>query len=98
MTEPFAGNNLCEYINGLVKSKGEIKDGKLDGKWTWWYKDGQKGLEKNYKDGKLDVKVIINAFKDDQEDGLWPPEMTVEDAKVAFADLDKDNSGYLNTD
>ena len=57
MNEPFAGNNLCEYVNDQVKSKGEIKDGKLDGKWTWWYENGQKGLEKNYKDGKLDGKV-----------------------------------------
>ena len=56
-TEPFTGNNLCEYINGQVKSKGEIKDGKNDGKWIWWHENGQKGLEKNYKDGKLDGKV-----------------------------------------
>jgi len=57
MTEPFTGSNLCEYVNGRVKSKGEIKDGKFDGKSTWWYENGQKGLEKNYKDGKLDGKV-----------------------------------------
>ena len=57
MNEPFAGNNLCKYINGQVKSKGEIKDGKNDGKWIWWHENGQKGLEKNYKDGKLDGKV-----------------------------------------
>ena len=57
MDEPFAGNNLCKYINGQVKSKGEIKDGKNDGKWIWWHENGQKGLEKNYKDGKLDGKV-----------------------------------------
>ena len=56
MNEPFAGNNLCEYVNGQVKSKGEIKDGKLDGKSSWWHLNGQKGLEKNYKDGKLDGK------------------------------------------
>ena len=56
MNEPFTGNNLCEYINGQVKSKGEIKDGKFDGKWTFWSEIGQKGLEKNYKDGKLDGK------------------------------------------
>ena len=57
MTEPFTGINLCEYVNGQVKSKGEIKDGKFDGKSTWWYENGQKGLEKSYKDGKFDGKV-----------------------------------------
>ena len=57
MNEPFLGNNLCKYLNGQVKSKGKIKDGKFDGKSTWWHENGQKGLEKNYKDGKLDGKL-----------------------------------------
>ena len=57
MTKPFTGSNLCKYVNGQVKLKGEIKDGKFDGKSTWWYESGQKGLEKNYKDGKLDGNV-----------------------------------------
>ena len=56
MTQPYTGDNLCKYINGQIKSKGQIKDGKLDGKSTWWFENGQKGLEKNYKDGKLDGK------------------------------------------
>ena len=84
-TEPFTGNNLCEYINGQVKSKGEIKDGKNDGKWIWWHENGQKGLEKNYKDGKLDGKVTgwynhigldgqiwsEKHYKDGKKDGKW---------------------------
>ena len=49
-TEPFSGNNLCEYENGQVKSKGEIKDGKYDGKWTYWYENGQKKSEGSLKD------------------------------------------------
>ena len=85
MNEPFAGNNLCKYINGQVKSKGEIKDGKNDGKWIWWHENGQKGLEKNYKDGKLDGKVTgwynhigldgqiwsERHYKDGKKDGKW---------------------------
>ena len=39
--KPFTGKNLCKYENGQNKSKGEIKDGKLDGKWTYWHKNGQ---------------------------------------------------------
>jgi antitoxin component YwqK of YwqJK toxin-antitoxin module len=35
------------------KSEGYFKDGKKDGKWTEWNKDGQKQSEENYKDGKL---------------------------------------------
>ena len=56
-TKPFTGNNLCKYVNSQIKSKGKIKDGKKEGKWIWWYENGQKGLEKFYKDGKLDGKV-----------------------------------------
>ena len=54
--EPFTGNNLCEYISGQVKSKGNIKDGKLDGKLTNWYENGQRESEEYYKDGKQDGK------------------------------------------
>ena len=81
MTEPFTGNNLCEYINGQIKSKGEIKDGKLDGKSSWWHLNGQKGLEKNYKDDKLDgswttwsengQKGLEKHYKDGKKDGKW---------------------------
>jgi len=40
INEPYTGNNLCKYINGQVKSKGNIKNGKLNGKVTTWYKEG----------------------------------------------------------
>ncbi len=53
--EPFTGKNLCKYENGQNKVEGNYKDGKLDGKWTFWYENGQKQSEVNYnyKDGKL---------------------------------------------
>jgi len=45
--------------NGFQKeSEVNYKDGKLDGKWTWWNKKGQKVRQKNYKNGKLDGKLI----------------------------------------
>ena len=34
------------------------KISKLDGKSTWWSKKGQKLKQKNYKNGKLDGKLI----------------------------------------
>ena len=39
MNEPYTGNNLCNYTNGQVKSKGNIKNGKLIGKVTNWYEN-----------------------------------------------------------
>ena len=49
-TKPFSGKNLCKYENGQNKSKGKVKDGKLDGKWTAWYENGQKESEGNFTD------------------------------------------------
>ena len=36
------------YDNGQILSKEHYKDGKLDGKWTFWYENGQKQLEANF--------------------------------------------------
>ena len=62
-------------------SEGNYKDGKDDGKLTWWYENGQKSSEGNYKDGKRDGKWtggIENGqieseknYKDGKEDGKW---------------------------
>ena len=40
------------YENGQIKYEGNYKDGKKDGKYTWWYENGQKQSEGNYKDGE----------------------------------------------
>ena len=44
------------YFNH-VSIEGTFKDGKEDGLYTWWYRNGQKKFERTFKDGK--------------EDGLW---------------------------
>ena len=55
-TKPFTGKNLCEYENGQNKSKGKVKDGKIDDKWTYWFENGQILKEENYKEGKKNGK------------------------------------------
>ena len=57
-TDAYTGQYLCKYDNGQKEKEGNYKDGKLDGKWTWWNKNGQKVRQKNYKNGKLDGKLI----------------------------------------
>ena len=37
-----------------MKIEETYKDGKYDGLWTFWYKNGQKKIEETYKDGKQD--------------------------------------------
>ena len=44
------------YENGQKKYAETYKDGKKNGKETWWYENGQKWLEGNYKDDRLDGK------------------------------------------
>mgnify|MGYP000218101413 CR=1 FL=1 len=60
---------------------GVIKDGKKEGKWISWYKNGNKEGEGTFKDGKEDglwtywwkngKKESEGTFKDGKEDGLW---------------------------
>jgi antitoxin component YwqK of YwqJK toxin-antitoxin module len=44
---------LC-YPNGFMKWKGKWKNGKTEGKWTYWHDNGKKSTEVIYKDGKQD--------------------------------------------
>ena len=57
-TDSYTGKYLCKYDNGQKEREGRYKDGKLNGKWTWWNKNGQKVRLKNYKNGKLDGKLF----------------------------------------
>ncbi|MCH2262634.1 MAG: hypothetical protein MK386_05385, partial [Candidatus Thioglobus autotrophicus] len=47
-TKPFSGKNLCKYENDQNKSKGKVKDGKLNSKWTEWYENGEIKFERKY--------------------------------------------------
>ena len=76
-TKPFTGNNLCKYENGQIKSEGNYKDGKPDGKVTGWFENGQIQTVLNLKDGKLDGKVI-----DWYENGQIEAEENYKDGKL----------------
>ena len=52
--KPYSGENICVYLsNGQYFSQGKIKKGLRDGTWSFWYENGQKKAERNYKDGKI---------------------------------------------
>ena len=65
-TKPFTGNNLCEYENGQIKHEGNYKDGKEDGKWTYWNENDQKYYEENYKDGDLVDNTLFKYYDNGQ--------------------------------
>ena len=62
INEPYSGNNLCKYTIGQVKSKGNIKNGKLDGKVTVWYHNGQIWTEELYIEGNLVDKTKYSYY------------------------------------
>ena len=63
-TKPFSGKNLCEYPSGQYKSQGKIKKGVKDGKWTYWFENGEIKPESEYKDG---VKIVPSLCLDGPE-------------------------------
>ncbi len=56
--------------------EGNYKDGKVDGKLTWWDENGQIEGEGNYKDGKEDGK-----FTSWDENGQINAELNYKDGK-----------------
>ena len=74
--------NICKAIQKKrIKREGNNKDGKRDGKWTFYDENGQIIEVETYKDGKLDgqftgwyesgQKRIEGSYKDGKHTGIW---------------------------
>lgn len=46
---PYTGNCYGKHDNGQIGLKGQLLHGMKDGIWIWWYSDGVKKRESNYK-------------------------------------------------
>ncbi len=46
--KPYTGTVYEKYDNGNIVCWGEMKDGKREGKWTYWYSSGVKKRESHY--------------------------------------------------
>ena len=72
---------VFQMFGDMKAPLGKMKDGKMDGLWTWWYENGQKKEEGTYKNGKEDglstlwyengQKKSEVTYKDGKRDGLW---------------------------
>ncbi len=51
--EPFTGRHVTYYENGQKESDGNYKEGKADGLWTYWDKDGNITKTETYSNGEL---------------------------------------------
>jgi len=49
----YIGNYLEKFANDTTRGKGVMKDGEMDGKWTFWHHNGQKECEVICKNGEL---------------------------------------------
>ena len=52
---------FIKWING-ASYKGGWKNGKKDGLFTWWYKNGKKEYEGTYSEGK---KLSVEEWNED---------------------------------
>ena len=59
--ELYSGDVFKNYLGGKTEYEGSYKDGKRDGLWTEWFRDGQKWEEGTYKDGK-EIEVTRWAY------------------------------------
>ena len=73
---------VFQMFGDMKAPLGKMKDGKMDGLWTWWYENGQKKEEITFKNGKRDgletewwsngQKINEMTYKDGKEwDGKW---------------------------
>ncbi|MBT6937200.1 MAG: hypothetical protein HN982_06415, partial [Candidatus Marinimicrobia bacterium] len=70
----FGENNKKVYI-------GNLRNGKKEGNWIWWYENGQMKFDKTFKEGKEDgfhtqwyengQRKNERHYKDEKEDGLF---------------------------
>lgn len=69
------------YADGQKRIEGEFKDGKRDGKWTYWFANGNKWSEARYKndirEGKSTVwhengkKYFEGQYRNGERHGNW---------------------------
>ena len=43
---------VFQMVDDMKVPLGKMKNGKKEGKWTFWWKNGQKGYEGTWKNGK----------------------------------------------
>ena len=56
---PFTGSSYCEYTEGVIKSKGDYKDGLKHGLFNYWTDRGSLGMQVNYENSFLNGELTI---------------------------------------
>ena len=83
----ITATSICVWKDsyGQYLSKGNLKKGKKDGKWTSWHENGQKSGEMFYKDGNIDG-TWIGWWGEGQKAWEWNYKNGKADGKFTFWD------------
>ena len=83
----ITATSICVWKDsyGQYLSKGNLKKGKKDGKWTSWHENGQKSDEMFYKDGNIDG-TWIGWWGEGQKAWEWNYKNGKADGKFTFWD------------
>ena len=83
----ITATSICVWKDsyGQYQSKGNLKKGKFDGKWTSWHENGQKSGEMFYKDGNIDG-TWIGWWGEGQKAWEWNYKNGKADGKFTFWD------------
>jgi antitoxin component YwqK of YwqJK toxin-antitoxin module len=75
------GDHIERYKNGVIRIRGNMKDGKREGLWKSWYEDGKQWSETTFKAGIKNGKTTTwyengnkryeGEYTNDEESGLW---------------------------
>ncbi len=67
--------------NGKKEAEGEYRDGRQQGKWSYWHENGQKHSEGEWRDGRLHgkwtwwhengTKKSEGEYRDGEKHGKW---------------------------
>jgi uncharacterized protein len=89
LTEKFSDEPISGKVYGYFGEEGNLKkvyignvrNGKQEGNWIWWYENGQMKFDKTFKEGKEDgfhtqwyengQRKNERHYKDEKEDGLF---------------------------
>ena len=79
-SDEIVNGKVFQMFGDMKVPLGKMKDGKKEGKWIYWYPNGQKKSVLTYKDEKLDglftiwyengQKKVKRTYKDGEPDGL----------------------------
>lgn len=88
---PYTGWVKSTYDDGKIFYLAQYKDGKENGSWFQWYRNGKKMEETSFKDGKV-LQILVW-----KPDGIKCPETNVVNGSGLTVSYDQGGKEYLRS-